>query len=304
MSATSKFCSPITWTGRSTGERSPPWRAIWPPARAAGNWREMPPARSRSWSGAAVEPPPELVTRILFEMTAVKPTPGAAAVRDACWADGWSRCCSRAGDGHGRDGAVVLHAGGRDVRQLTPVGSGSGEGVDGGGESRQPDLGARREVLRESAAGVRNPDAVEGVEGGSSGGQAARSGERPERRRNERGTTIVGYCRACGKALDEANVHRRTERSIARSTFRWKALRRRHTARRRTRPLTAVLPPMPSAQRTSRPAWRFVLGLIPGVGAIYNGQYAKGLVHVTMIGAADLHSQQRHRRTDSNLCWP
>jgi hypothetical protein len=28
----------------------------------------------------------------------------------------------------------------------------------------------------------------------------------------------------------------------------------------------------------------FVLGLIPGVGAIYNGQYAKGLVHAVVFG--------------------
>jgi hypothetical protein len=28
----------------------------------------------------------------------------------------------------------------------------------------------------------------------------------------------------------------------------------------------------------------FILGLIPGVGAIYNGQYAKGLVHVIILG--------------------
>jgi hypothetical protein len=28
----------------------------------------------------------------------------------------------------------------------------------------------------------------------------------------------------------------------------------------------------------------FILGLIPGVGAIYNGQYAKGLVHVVVLG--------------------
>nr|MDQ2901325.1 DUF5668 domain-containing protein [Acidobacteriota bacterium] len=28
----------------------------------------------------------------------------------------------------------------------------------------------------------------------------------------------------------------------------------------------------------------FVLGLIPGVGAIYNGQYAKGLVHFIVFG--------------------
>jgi hypothetical protein len=27
-----------------------------------------------------------------------------------------------------------------------------------------------------------------------------------------------------------------------------------------------------------------VLGLIPGVGAIYNGQYAKGLIHVMILG--------------------
>jgi cadmium resistance protein CadD (predicted permease) len=32
------------------------------------------------------------------------------------------------------------------------------------------------------------------------------------------------------------------------------------------------------------PGLAFVLGLIPGVGAIYNGQYAKGLVHVIIIG--------------------
>ena len=27
-----------------------------------------------------------------------------------------------------------------------------------------------------------------------------------------------------------------------------------------------------------------MLGFIPGVGAIYNGQYAKGLVHVIIVG--------------------
>jgi hypothetical protein len=32
------------------------------------------------------------------------------------------------------------------------------------------------------------------------------------------------------------------------------------------------------------PALAFGLGFIPGVGAIYNGQYAKGLVHVAVIG--------------------
>jgi hypothetical protein len=32
------------------------------------------------------------------------------------------------------------------------------------------------------------------------------------------------------------------------------------------------------------PALAFFLGLIPGVGAIYNGQYAKGLVHALIVG--------------------
>jgi len=32
------------------------------------------------------------------------------------------------------------------------------------------------------------------------------------------------------------------------------------------------------------PGLAFLLGFIPGVGAIYNGQYAKGLIHVVILG--------------------
>jgi len=42
-------------------------------------------------------------------------------------------------------------------------------------------------------------------------------------------------------------------------------------------------PPL-SVQSTVSPALAFFLGLIPGVGAIYNGQYAKGLVHAIVWG--------------------
>jgi hypothetical protein len=35
---------------------------------------------------------------------------------------------------------------------------------------------------------------------------------------------------------------------------------------------------------TPSPALAFILGFIPGVGAIYNGQYAKGLVHAVVFG--------------------
>ena len=49
-------------------------------------------------------------------------------------------------------------------------------------------------------------------------------------------------------------------------------------------PVPGYAPPPFSAQSTVSPALAFFLGLIPGVGAIYNGQYAKGLVHAIVWG--------------------
>jgi hypothetical protein len=45
----------------------------------------------------------------------------------------------------------------------------------------------------------------------------------------------------------------------------------------------APMPPRP-AYTSGSPALAFFLGLIPGVGAIYNGQYVKGLVHAIIWG--------------------
>jgi hypothetical protein len=44
-------------------------------------------------------------------------------------------------------------------------------------------------------------------------------------------------------------------------------------------PLSAPLQPV-----STSPALAFALGFIPGVGAIYNGQYLKGLVHAVIFG--------------------
>jgi hypothetical protein len=44
--------------------------------------------------------------------------------------------------------------------------------------------------------------------------------------------------------------------------------------------------PAPVAAPDVSPALAFFLGMIPGVGAIYNGQYAKGLVHALIWGIA------------------
>jgi len=42
--------------------------------------------------------------------------------------------------------------------------------------------------------------------------------------------------------------------------------------------------PGPTPPATVSPALAMMLGTIPGVGAIYNGQYAKGLVHAVICG--------------------
>jgi hypothetical protein len=93
-------------------------------------------------------------------------------------------------------------------------------------------------------------------------------------------TPIVGYCRACGKALDSANVrtahgtiycadHVPAEPPVSDSPY--------------ASPYTAATPPVIPRSDVS-PGVAFILGLIPGVGAIYNGQYAKGLIHVFILG--------------------
>lgn len=51
-----------------------------------------------------------------------------------------------------------------------------------------------------------------------------------------------------------------------------------------TPPPSAPPPAAPPPPAGSSPGLAFLLGLIPGVGAVYNGQYAKGLVHVVIFG--------------------
>jgi hypothetical protein len=102
---------------------------------------------------------------------------------------------------------------------------------------------------------------------------------------------IIGYCRACGKALDESTVR------TANGTIYCEE----HVPVTPSEPAAAALPPpiadSPYTAKTPpafsqangaradvSPGVAFVLGLIPGVGAIYNGQYAKGLIHVIIVG--------------------
>src|SRR5581483_1073407 len=101
---------------------------------------------------------------------------------------------------------------------------------------------------------------------------------------------VVGYCRACGKGLDETTVrtshgtiyceeHLPVERA-AEQTIPNVSVAEPSPY---TSPYTAKTPP-PVPNHDVSPGLAFLLGLIPGVGAIYNGQYAKGLIHVIIIG--------------------
>lgn len=79
----------------------------------------------------------------------------------------------------------------------------------------------------------------------------------------------VAYCRACGRALCQA-CQRPAQGTVFCSEH---------------APAPAA-PPAPAAYPASSvsPGLAFVLGLIPGVGAIYNGQYVKGILHVVILG--------------------
>jgi hypothetical protein len=95
----------------------------------------------------------------------------------------------------------------------------------------------------------------------------------------------VAYCRACGKALCES----------CRRTFDGTIYCEEHLPvpapppatvppASGYSPYTAPIPPPLIPDPGTSPGLAFLLGLIPGVGAIYNGQYVKGLVHVIILG--------------------
>jgi len=89
--------------------------------------------------------------------------------------------------------------------------------------------------------------------------------------------TIAGYCRACGKALPEAEVQRAQGALYCKE----------HVPMEGAPASPYNAPPYsgpPINNSGISPGLAFGLGFIPGVGAIYNGQYAKGLVHVAVIG--------------------
>jgi hypothetical protein len=88
-------------------------------------------------------------------------------------------------------------------------------------------------------------------------------------------TPVASFCRNCGKALTEQ------EKAVSGAAYCAAC-----EPAMRPHPAPAIPSPAPAvaADPSISPGLAFLLGLLPGVGAIYNGQYAKGLVHAFVFG--------------------
>lgn len=95
-------------------------------------------------------------------------------------------------------------------------------------------------------------------------------------------TPATAFCRTCGKALCEE-----CRRDAWGTVYCAEHLAAPAAAPPPLQPGSPFPAPQfsPAACANCHPGWALALGLaIPGVGAIYNGQYAKGLVHAVIFG--------------------
>jgi len=109
---------------------------------------------------------------------------------------------------------------------------------------------------------------------------------------NHPGVPASAYCRECGKPVCDA-CRREADGTV---------YCEEHSPRAAAPPPASAPPPDASPYTTpesspytapvrptmtdpgASPGLAFLLGFIPGVGAIYNGQYVKGLIHVVIMG--------------------
>jgi hypothetical protein len=112
---------------------------------------------------------------------------------------------------------------------------------------------------------------------------------------------IIGYCRMCGKALEEhdataaeGTLYCAEHAPQVQASSDVAASAGASAPGQQEPPLLHAAPspyapsqppPLPKADQSVSPPLAFMLGFIPGVGAVYNGQYAKGLLHVVIFGS-------------------
>jgi cell wall-active antibiotic response 4TMS protein YvqF len=101
----------------------------------------------------------------------------------------------------------------------------------------------------------------------------------------------VGYCRNCGKAMCSACV--RPVRDVlycedCLATIMGIPGAAPAAIPGAEMPGASAAPPSPAAvpaRSVSSPGIAFVLGLFPGLGAVYNGEYNKALIHIVVFAA-------------------
>ncbi|MBI2680772.1 MAG: hypothetical protein HYX25_07175 [Candidatus Solibacter usitatus] len=91
-------------------------------------------------------------------------------------------------------------------------------------------------------------------------------------------TLATAYCRTCGRPLCDS-----CKRVSAGTIFCEEHAPNPAVASPASPYAQPVYPPA-AADPSSSPGLALFLGFIPGVGAIYNGQYAKGLIHAIIFG--------------------
>jgi hypothetical protein len=104
-------------------------------------------------------------------------------------------------------------------------------------------------------------------------------------------TEASGYCRNCGKAMCAACSHRvrdvlYCEDCLAQHVGLPPAPNAAGVAPVGDANPGGFVPPLTATQKSSNaPVLAFLLGFIPGLGAIYNGEYNKAIIHVVIFGA-------------------
>ncbi len=94
----------------------------------------------------------------------------------------------------------------------------------------------------------------------------------------------VGFCQDCGRPLTQATV-----RTVGTGVFCEPCLTARVGATAPTSgyattpPYYSPVPPQAATTGEPSPVLAAILGFIPGVGAMYNGQFAKGIVHLLIF---------------------
>lgn len=89
----------------------------------------------------------------------------------------------------------------------------------------------------------------------------------------------TGFCRNCGKALC-----RECQRDVRGALYCEDCL---------AKSVTGPLPTQPGERGVTNPGAALALGFIPGLGAVYNGEYLKALIHVIIFGGL-IAAQSHH----------